>query len=85
MLRELQKERLGSCRRGQLLEEEVQVRKACASFGVMLRAGMESGAGEGLLTCGKGNDLLPLPARGLNSALAGRKLRPPPHLGLIFP
>lgn len=30
------------------------MRKVCAIFGVILRTGMDSSAGEGPLTCGKG-------------------------------
>lgn len=67
-------------------EEVAQVRQACASARVILRAGMERHAGEGLVfTCGKGiTAAVSLPARGLKSALAGRKLHPP-SLGSLFP
>lgn len=75
----------GSC--GCEEEEEAQVRQACASARVILRAGMERHAGEGLVfTCGKGiTAAVSLPARGLKSALAGRKLHPPPSLGSLLP
>lgn len=44
-----------SCACGEQPQEEVQVRRACASVGVRLRAGMKRRAGEGLLfPCGKG-------------------------------
>lgn len=67
-------------------EEEAQVRQACASARVILRAGMERHAGEGLVfTCGKGiTAAVSLPARGLKSALAGRKLHPPPPPSALY-
>lgn len=57
-------------------EEEVQVRKVRALFGVILRTGMERSAGEGLSTCGKGisvNARLSLPARGLKLCACGER------------
>lgn len=52
-------------------EEEVQVRKVRALFGVVLRAGMERSAGEGLSTCGKGISV----ALGCLSLLGASNLR----------
>lgn len=63
-------------------EEEVQVRQACASAGVILRAGMERRAGEGLLfTCGKGITFSP--CAGPQICPGGEEAEPP--LGSLFP
>lgn len=57
----------------------MQVRQACASVGVILRAGMESRAGEGLLfTCGKG--ITVSPCAGPQICADGEEAETPPRL-----
>lgn len=76
--------RSGGC--GQQQQEEVQVRQACASAGVILRAGMKRRAGEGLLfTCGEGITAPVPPCSGPQTSAGVEETCPPSGSVSVFP